>query len=219
MESYAHEGKERVNNPPVKQITPDADRDAGAKTRAHDPHIAPHLSWAGKAEHTSFDDGRKDLAATQDSVQTHNPHPTNWCTDADFIRLPPRGVMRPSGRIFCDSRKKSRQAGEEGETMNANVSIPQEEIAAFCERWGVVEFALFGSVLRDDFTDESDVDVLIEFTDGPTPGLFGFVRMADELEELFGRKVDLVTRGAVENSRNPNRRKSVLESAQVVYAA
>ncbi len=127
--------------------------------------------------------------------------------------------MRPSGRILRLQREEppSRRGGSE--TVNANVSIPQEEIAAFCERWGVIEFALFGSVLRDDFTDESDVDVLIEFTDGPTPGLFGFVRMADELEELFGRKVDLVTRGAVENSRNPNRRKSVLESAQVVYAA
>lgn len=103
--------------------------------------------------------------------------------------------------------------------MDANISIPQEEIAAFCERWGVSEFALFGSVLRDDFTDDSDVDVLVEFPDGPTPGLFGFVRMADELEELFGRKVDLVTRASVEQSPNYIRRKAVLESAQVVYAA
>lgn len=102
--------------------------------------------------------------------------------------------------------------------MNANISIPQEEIAAFCERWGVSEFALFGSALRDDFTDDSDVDVLVEFAPGRTPGL-AFVTMADELETLFDRKVDLVTRNAVENSRNPNRRKSILESAQVVYAA
>lgn len=85
VESYAHEGKERVNNSSVNQIAPDADRDAGAKTRAHDPHTALHLSWTGKVEHTSFDDGPKDLASTQDSVRTHNPHPTNWYIDA--VRL------------------------------------------------------------------------------------------------------------------------------------
>ena len=102
--------------------------------------------------------------------------------------------------------------------MNANGSVPQEEIAAFCERWGVSEFALFGSVLRDDFTEKSDVDVMVEFAPGRTPGL-AFVTMADELEELFGRKVDLVTREAVERSPNYIRRKAVLESAQVVYVA
>ena len=102
--------------------------------------------------------------------------------------------------------------------MNANVSIPQEQIAAFCGRWGVVEFALFGSVLRDDFTDESDVDILITFAPGRTPGL-EFFDMADELGDIFGRKVDLVTRASVERSPNYIRRKSVLESAQVVYAA
>ena len=55
VESYAHEDKERVNNPPVGLVTPDTDPDAGAKTYAHDPHIDPHLSWAGKAKHTSFE--------------------------------------------------------------------------------------------------------------------------------------------------------------------
>ena len=55
VESYAHEDKERVNNPPVGLVTPDTDPDTGAKTYAHDPHIDPYLSWAGKAEHTSFE--------------------------------------------------------------------------------------------------------------------------------------------------------------------
>ena len=55
VESYAHEDKERVNNPPVGLVTPDTDPDTGTQTYAHDPHIDPHLSWAGKAEHTSFE--------------------------------------------------------------------------------------------------------------------------------------------------------------------
>ncbi len=55
IESYAHDDKERVNNPPVGLVTPETDRDAGIKTWAHDPHLDPHLSWAGKAEHISLD--------------------------------------------------------------------------------------------------------------------------------------------------------------------
>ena len=55
IENYAHTDKERVNNPPVGLVTPDTDRDAGARTYAHDPHIDPQLSWAGKAEHTAFE--------------------------------------------------------------------------------------------------------------------------------------------------------------------
>ena len=55
IEHYAHAGKERVNNPPVGLVTPETDRDAGRKTWAHDPHIDLQLSWAGKAEHTSFE--------------------------------------------------------------------------------------------------------------------------------------------------------------------
>lgn len=55
IEAYAHAGKERANNPPVGLVTPETDRDAGRRTYAHDPHIDPQLSWAGKAEHTSFE--------------------------------------------------------------------------------------------------------------------------------------------------------------------
>ena len=55
IETYAHTDKERVNNPPVGLVTPDTDRDAGRRTYAHDPHLDPQLSWAGKAEHTSFE--------------------------------------------------------------------------------------------------------------------------------------------------------------------
>ena len=80
-----------------------------------------------------------------------------------------------------------------------------------------MELSLFGSRLRDDFTSESDVDILIAFGPAPRHGLLGFVRIQRELEEVFGRQVDLISRRAVEQSRNPFRRKAILESARVVY--
>jgi hypothetical protein len=87
--------------------------------------------------------------------------------------------------------------------------IPQDEIEAFCERRRIVEFALFGSVLRDDFNEESDIDVLVTFADDVRYTLFDLVRMGDELEEIFGRKVDLLDRRAVEKSPNYLRRKEI----------
>ena len=76
--------------------------------------------------------------------------------------------------------------------MTANLSIAKDEIADFCCRHHIRRLALFGSVLRRDFSDDSDVDVLVEFKPGRAPG-FEFVSMEDELTEAFGRKVDLHT--------------------------
>ena len=92
-------------------------------------------------------------------------------------------------------------------------------IKAFCDRWQVEEFALFGSVLRDDFGPDSDIDIMIRFKTEQRLGLFGFARMELELSDLMHRKVDLVTRPAVEKSRNYIRRNSILDSAEVVYAS
>ena len=102
--------------------------------------------------------------------------------------------------------------------MTARIEVPADGIVAFCERWQVSELALFGSVVRDDFGPESDVDVLVSFDPGARHTLFDIVRMEDELSGVFDRKVDLVTRAAIEGSRNYIRRKAILESAQVVYA-
>lgn len=102
--------------------------------------------------------------------------------------------------------------------MGLNISVPHDQVAAFCKRWHVAELALFGSVLRDDFNPESDIDVLIEFESDRMPGI-RFVRMATELSELFGRHVDVLTRFSVERSPNYIRRKEILESAEVIYAA
>ena len=98
-------------------------------------------------------------------------------------------------------------------------NLPEDQIAEFCRKWGVTEFALFGSVLREDFRPESDVDVLLTFSPDSGVSLFDFVDMQDELEAAFGRRVDVVSRRGVELSENPYRRSSILNSARVVYAA
>ena len=103
--------------------------------------------------------------------------------------------------------------------MGQHVRIPRNRIAAFCRTWRVAELALFGSVLRDDFTGDSDVDVLVCFEPGASVGMFDLVRMEEQLQELLGRRVDLIERRSVERSENYIRRKSILESAEVVYAA
>ena len=103
--------------------------------------------------------------------------------------------------------------------MKVRIDIRRDEIAAFCQRWQIVELALFGSVLRDDFGRESDVDILVRFDPAPEPGLRDWSTMERELAGILGREVDLIERRSVESSRNYIRRKAILESAQVVYAA
>ena len=94
-----------------------------------------------------------------------------------------------------------------------HIALPQNKIADFCKRYRVRKLALFGSVLRDDFTPNSDVDVLVEFEDGAQIGLFGFARMEAELSRLLGRKVDLHTPGFL----SPYFRDEVMREAEVIY--
>ena len=100
--------------------------------------------------------------------------------------------------------------------MSAKIDIPKDEIAAFCQRNHIRRLALFGSVLRDDFTPESDVDVLVEFEPDQTPGL-EFITMQDELSEILGRQVDMCTFKGVESSRNWLLREEILSSVEVQY--
>jgi len=97
-----------------------------------------------------------------------------------------------------------------------NIDVPMEKIAEFCRRWKVRRFSLFGSVLRDDFGPDSDVDVLVSLQPDSTWDLLDLVDMRDELTALFGREVDLVEE---EGLRNPFRRSSILSTRQVVYVA
>lgn len=98
--------------------------------------------------------------------------------------------------------------------MSVKIDIPKEKIADFCRKHGIRKIAFFGSVLRDDFMPESDVDVLVEFKPGHTPGL-AFFTMQRELSEILGRKVDLNTAGDL----SPYFRDEVLSEAQVLYDA
>ena len=102
--------------------------------------------------------------------------------------------------------------------MNAHIDIPQDELAAFCERWQVTELALFGSVLREDFNPESDVDVLVRFDPQARHTLLDIAQMQDELSATLGRAVDLIERAVVERSPNYIRRKAILQSAETIYA-
>ena len=103
--------------------------------------------------------------------------------------------------------------------MHARIDIPTRKIAALCNRWQVVELALFGSVLRDDFGPDSDVDILVRFDQGARHTFLDIVRMQDELSETLGRNADLIERAAVEQSPNYIRRRAILESAETIYAA
>ncbi len=93
--------------------------------------------------------------------------------------------------------------------MTPRLPIPTAAIADFCRKWQITEFALFGSVLRDDFGPDSDVDVLVAFAPTARHSLFDLVHMEDELREIFGRDVDLVTRRAVERGTNAWRRQAI----------
>lgn len=103
--------------------------------------------------------------------------------------------------------------------MTPRLTIPERAIADFCRKWQVTEFALFGSVLRDDFGPDSDVDVLVAFAPEARHSLFDLVHMEDELRGIFGRDVDLVTRRAVERGTNAWRRQSILGSLAHVALA
>ena len=94
--------------------------------------------------------------------------------------------------------------------------MPEDQLSTFCRRWKVQELALFGSALREDFRPESDVDVLVTFTEDAAWSLFDLVTMKEELEDLFGRPVDLVEKAGL---RNPFRRHAILKHQKVLYAA
>ncbi len=95
----------------------------------------------------------------------------------------------------------------------------REALDAFCRKWGIVELSLFGSVLRDDFRPDSDVDVLVRFAEDVRYGMFAFVRMQEELTALMGRPVDLVDWRAVARSENYLRREHILRHREVWYVA
>jgi len=100
--------------------------------------------------------------------------------------------------------------------MTKRIDTVKTKLVELCRKRQVSELALFGSVLRDDFGPESDVDVLVTFAPDAHPSLFDLVEMREDLKDIFGREVDLVEKAGL---RNPFRRRAILETAEVVYAA
>lgn len=97
--------------------------------------------------------------------------------------------------------------------MRAKINIPKDKLAEFCRRHQIHRLALFGSVLRDDFAADSDVDVLVEFEPGARIGLIGLAGIENELSRLIGRKVDMNTAGCL----SPYFREEVLHEAEVAF--
>lgn len=98
-----------------------------------------------------------------------------------------------------------------------HISIPEDRIESFCSKWKVSQLALFGSVLRDDFSPDSDIDVLVTFIPDAKWSFFDLSDMEDDLTAIFGRKIDLISKKGIEQSRNPIRKEQILSSAQVIY--
>lgn len=96
--------------------------------------------------------------------------------------------------------------------MINQISLPMKEIEALCERYHIRKLSLFGSVLRDDFRPDSDIDVLVEFEPGAVIGL-KFIEIQEELSRLFGREVDLNT----PNSLSRHFRDKVIANAEILY--
>jgi uncharacterized protein len=114
-------------------------------------------------------------------------------------------------------------SGESGEFVvqdaEPRLDPPRDRIAEFCRKWRVDELALFGSVLRDDFRPDSDVDVLLTFAPDAGISLFDYAEIQDDLEAIFGRRVDVASKRGIQEGRNPFSQKAILGSARVIYAA
>jgi predicted nucleotidyltransferase len=91
-------------------------------------------------------------------------------------------------------------------------------IHPFCQKWQITELCLFGSVLRDDFRPDSDIDILVTFSPTAPWTLLDLVNMEYELQDLLGREVDLIEKPALEKSNNWIRRNEILNTAQVIYS-
>lgn len=103
--------------------------------------------------------------------------------------------------------------------FSVNIALDFAAMEAFCQRWNVVEIAFFGSVLREDFGEESDIDILISFGEDVVFGLLDKMTAREELEAMLGRNVDLVTKSGLSHwTTPPSIRDSILAEAEIVYA-
>lgn len=103
--------------------------------------------------------------------------------------------------------------------LQTKFRLPEHEIEKFCRRWQIEELALFGSVLRNDFRPDSDLDILVTFTPEADWSLLDQIQMEQELADLLGRDIDLFSKRAVEQNHNWIRRQEILSTAQTIYVS
>jgi uncharacterized protein len=152
---------------------------------------------------------------TQPNYGSSNPHPLS------------------QGQSELAWQGKYDEYGQRHEVDMAGCAMPMQQIyqrlnttpgriADFCEKWKIDELALFGSILREDFRvggdNPSDIDFLYLFVEGAGHSLFDVMHLREELEEILHRKVDFVSKAAIQNSRNWLRRKEILGSGMIIYA-
>jgi predicted nucleotidyltransferase len=103
------------------------------------------------------------------------------------------------------------------EELQTRLGITDAQLAEFCQSWKIAELSLFGSVLRDDFGPDSDIDLLVTYGPAPRRSLIDHMKLEKELQNLLGRKIDLVSRRGVEHSGNWLLKRIILESAEPIY--
>ena len=133
-----------------------------------------------------------------------------------MLALRQRGARR---QLMVDAADRTWDDAKVSSVMDGPESLRSPAIEGFCRRWAVRELALFGSALRADLGPGSDIDLLVTFSPDAEWSLLDHVRMQTELSELLGRPVDLVSRRAIDRSANALRKREILGSAKVVYAA
>jgi uncharacterized protein len=133
---------------------------------------------------------------------------------AELSRLGSQKGGRARARALT-SPERSRIARRAAAARWGKPRYDERQLRALCERHGLTTLYLFGSILRDDFGADSDVDVMVEFAEAPS--FEEYLNIQEELEAIFGRKVDLVTKQAVETNPSATRRESILRTARLIH--
>jgi len=100
-----------------------------------------------------------------------------------------------------------------------NINIQEEQLGEICKKYKIRELAIFGSALREDFNEKSDVDLLVEFKPDSGISLFDIVDLKEAFESFWGREVDIVSKKAIQMSRNYLKKKAILDNYKVIYAS
>src|SRR4028118_1979010 len=101
--------------------------------------------------------------------------------------------------------------------MKTAIALPIEQITKFCQQWQIIELSLFGSILRDDFHADSDIDILVAFAPTANWGLLDRAQLQQELEARLSRPDDHISKLAIDRSSNWIRRQEILSTAQTIY--